>query len=99
MGDQMHPKLISISESLSLTEKRNLISLIQEYINVFAWSYEDMHGLGPQVVAMHHLNIKPDAKPVEQQQRWFWLDIMDAIEIEVHKLTEYDFIREEHHPV
>jgi len=24
---------------------------------------------------------------------------MDAIEIEVHKLTEYDFIREEHHPV
>jgi len=47
-------------------EKQKLISLIKEYIDVFAWSYEDMSGLDPQVV-MHHLNIKPDAKPVKQQ--------------------------------
>jgi len=35
MGDQTHPKLNSISESLSLTEKQDLISLIKEYIDVF----------------------------------------------------------------
>jgi len=64
MGDQKHPKLISISESLSPTEKQNLISLIKEYIEVFAWSYDDMPGLNPQV-ATHYLNIKPDAKPVK----------------------------------
>jgi len=57
VGDQTHPKLISISESLSLTEKQDLISRIKEYIDVFDWSYEDMLGLDPQV-AMHHLNIK-----------------------------------------
>ena len=64
-GDQTHPKLISVSESLSLTEKQDLTSLIKEYIDFFTWSYEDMSGLDPQV-AMHHLNIKPDAKPVKQ---------------------------------
>jgi len=38
--------------------------LIREYVDVFTWNYEDMPGLDPQV-AMHHLNIRSDAKPVK----------------------------------
>jgi len=56
-----------------------------------------MPGLDPQVV-MHHLNIKPDAKPVKQQQRQFWPDIMEAIKAEVQKLIECGFILEEQNP-
>jgi len=67
VSDQANPKLISISESLPLKEKHDLISLILEYIDILAWSYEDMPGLDPQV-AMHHLNNKSDAKLVKQQQ-------------------------------
>ena len=52
LGSQDHPKPIFISESLSLTEKEELIILIKEYIDVFAWNYEDMPGLDPQI-AMH----------------------------------------------
>ena len=55
-----------------------------------------MHGLDPQI-AMHRLNIKPDVKPVKQQQRRFRPDIMEVIEAEVHKLIEYGFIREKQH--
>ena len=40
LGSQDYPKPIFISESLSLTEKEELIMLIKEYIDVFAWSYE-----------------------------------------------------------
>ena len=36
VGDQKHPKLISISENLSPKEKQDLIALIKEYIDVFA---------------------------------------------------------------
>jgi len=46
---------------------------------------------------MHHLNIKPDIKPVKQQRR-FRPDIIEAIEAEVHKLIECGFIWEEQHP-
>jgi len=46
-------------------EKQDLISLIQEYIDVFAWCYEDMPGLNPQV-AMHRLNVKLNAKSIKQ---------------------------------
>ena len=38
LDDQVNPKLISISESLSSDKKRDLISLIREYIDVFTWS-------------------------------------------------------------
>jgi len=64
LGSQDHSKPIIISESLPLTGKEELIALIRVYIDVFAWNYEDMPGLDPQV-AMNRLNIKPDAKPVK----------------------------------
>jgi len=56
-----------------------------------------MPGLDPQVAKLH-LNIKPDAKPVKQQQRRFRPNIMKAIEAEVHKLIACGSIREEQHP-
>jgi len=56
-----------------------------------------MPGLDPQV-AMHHLNINPNVKPVKQQQRWFRPEIMEAIQSEVKKLIDSGFIREEQHP-
>ena len=96
LGSQDHHKPIFISESLSLTEREKLIVLVREYINVFAWNYEDMPGLDLQV-SMHRLNIKPDVKPVKQQ-RQFCPNIMEAIEAEVHKLIACGFIREEQHP-
>ena len=36
VGDQEHPRPIFISNSLSLEERQNLISLIRDYIDVFA---------------------------------------------------------------
>ena len=45
---------------------------------------------------MHHLNINLDAKPVKQQQLRFC--IIEAIQLEVMKLIDSSFIREEQHP-
>ena len=70
---------------------------MREFIDVFTWNYEDMPGLDPQV-AMHRLNINPDAKPIKQQQRRFRPEIMEAIQSKVKKLVDSDFIREEQHP-
>ena len=91
MGDEANPKPIFISDSLPSNEKEELIALIREYIDVFAWNYEDMPGPDPNV-AMHRLDIKSDAKPVKQQQRRFRPQIMEAIEAEVTKLIESGFI-------
>ena len=94
LRDEANRKPIFISESLLPTEKEDLIRLLREYTDVFTWNCEDMTGLDPQV-AMHRLNINPDAKPVKQQQWRFRLEIVEAIQSEVKKLINYDFIREE----
>jgi len=94
LGNEANSKRIFISENLSLSEKEDLICLIQEYINIFAWNYEDMPRFGPQVV-MHRLNINPDAKPVKQQQRKFYPEIMEVIESEDKKLIDSGFVRKE----
>jgi len=51
LEDEANPKPIFISESLSPSEKEDLMHLIREYIDVFAWNYEDMPGLDPSSYA------------------------------------------------
>src|SRR3954469_23206716 len=45
MGDKTNLKPIYISETLSPDERADLIALIKEYVDVFAWHYEDMPGI------------------------------------------------------
>lgn len=65
MKIEENPKPIFMIETLTPTNKENLVALIKEYIDVFIWNYKNMLGLDPQI-AMHHLNIKSDIKPVKQ---------------------------------
>ena len=44
------PKEIRIGSSLSPDERSRLIDLLRSYLDVFAWSYEDMPGLDPTIV-------------------------------------------------
>ena len=62
------PREIRIGSSLSHDERSRLIDLLRSYLDVFAWSYEDMPGLDPTIV-QHHLPILPHARPVKQKLR------------------------------
>ena len=52
LEDEVNPKPIFISESLSPSEEEDLIQLIREYIDVFAWNYKDMPGLELQIASI-----------------------------------------------
>ena len=52
LGDEANPKPIFISESLSPSEKEDLRQLIWEYIDVFAWNYEDMFGSNSRLLCI-----------------------------------------------
>ena len=47
---------------------------------------------------MRRLNINLDAKPIKQQQRQFRPEIIKAIQSEVTKLIDSDFVRKEWYP-
>ena len=67
-GAPDQPREIRIGFSLSPDEKSRLIDLLKSYLDVFAWSYEDMPGLDPTIV-QHHLPILPHARPVKHKLR------------------------------
>ena len=67
-GTPDQPREIKIGSSLSPDERSRLIDLLRSYLDVFAWSYEDMLVLDSSIV-QHHLPILPHARLVKQKLR------------------------------
>ncbi|KAL6336582.1 hypothetical protein AAG906_025137 [Vitis piasezkii] len=61
-------KILKIESDLSVDERNSLIQLLRAYLDVFAWSYEDMPDLDPSII-QHRLPLLPYARPVKQNLR------------------------------
>ena len=62
-SNPQEPKPVLISSRLLEEEKSELILLLKEFKDVFAWNYSEMLGLDPGLV-VHTLNVDPKAKPM-----------------------------------
>ena len=91
-NDPNIPRTTSINANLSQLEKNQLVAILNEYADVFAWEYDEIPGLDPNLVA-HALNVKPGVKPVIQPMWTFHPDIEAQIIKEVQKLLAVGFIR------
>ena len=56
--------------------KKWLIQMLCDYVEIFAWSYEDMLGLDIDIV-VHHLPTKEDCPPVKQKVRRMWPEMSE----------------------
>ena len=70
---------------MQLDKNTELKTLLKQYKDVFAWSFEYMKGLDP-AFCQHHFNLHKDVKPV--QQRRYRLDPHYAVK-EKKKSTNY----------
>ena len=83
-GTTDHPRELRIESDLSTDERDSLIQLLRSYLDVFAWSYEDMSGLDPSIV-QHHLPLLPHARPVKQKLRRLHLHWSLQVKEEIQK--------------
>ena len=90
-------KPIFINSQLTIQEKEQLVTLLKEYTDVFAWTYNEMLGLDPGLV-VHALNVDPGVKPIIQPARVFHTDVETQITQEVKKLLVASFIKPIQHP-
>ncbi|XP_074328071.1 uncharacterized protein LOC141665984 [Apium graveolens] len=88
---------IKIGKGLETTFQKELIDLLKEYADVFAWAPEDMPGID-ESVAMHSLDVDPKHKPIKQKRRNFAPERQQAIDQEVEKLLKADIICEIKYP-
>ena len=56
LGNDENPRLTKIGSTLNEIERKDLQELLMEFQEVFAWSYEDMLGIDPEI-AQHHIEI------------------------------------------
>ena len=64
LGTEEERKEVKIGTTLSPATRKELIDLFQDYIDVFAWLYQDMSGLDTDIV-VHRLPLKEECAPVK----------------------------------
>ena len=88
--DKIRP--IFISKEIGKELREEMIGLIKEYSDCFAWSYHEMPGLDRRLVE-HHLPIKPKYRPHKQPPRRMANEIVLKIKEEIERLLKAGFIR------
>ena len=68
LGTEEERKEVKIGTTLSSAIRKELIDLLQDYNDVFAWSYQDMPGLDTDIV-VHQLPLREECMPVKQKLR------------------------------
>ena len=64
LGSEEDPKEVKIGALLHPDVKRRLIEFLKEYVDIFAWSYQDMPGLDTYIVD-HRFLLKPEYPPIK----------------------------------
>ncbi|KAM2114316.1 hypothetical protein ACFX1Q_022875 [Malus domestica] len=89
--------MVKIGTTLSPPIRLALIYFLQDNTEVFAWSYEDMPGISPDIIC-HRLSIDPKTKPVRQKRRSYDAERYEAMKAEVEKLKGIGFVHEVNYP-
>ncbi|PKA56297.1 hypothetical protein AXF42_Ash011227 [Apostasia shenzhenica] len=87
VGGEGSSKIINISSTLNANQQAGVTTLLSEYVDVFAWSSEDISGVD-RVICEHRLSISTDTIPTKQKKRVMAGERQNAIEEEVYKLLK-----------
>ena len=97
VGTEKDPRLVQIGSTLSSEERERLVALLKDFKDVFAWSYEDMPGIDPEIV-QHRIPLDPEARPVKQKLRRIRPDWALKIKEEVTKQIDARFLLVSEYP-
>jgi hypothetical protein len=91
LGTDEEKREIKIGALLEASVKEKVIDLLREYVVIFAWSYQDMPCLDPEIVE-HRLPLKPECPPVKQRLRRSHPDMALKIKEEIQKHINAGFL-------
>ncbi|CAN6560074.1 unnamed protein product [Malus baccata var. baccata] len=92
LGTEEDPRPIQISGLLESEDRAQIICLLQEFRDCFAWHYTEMPGLDATLVE-HRMPIKEGYKPVKQAPRRMSKEMEEKVKEEIERLVKAGFIR------
>jgi hypothetical protein len=84
-------KTLNINPNLTDAETQQLMKLLLENKEAFAWDYTDMKGISPKLCT-HRIYIKEDYRPICQYQRRMNPNLREILKEELKKLLNAGFI-------
>ncbi|MCI37848.1 hypothetical protein A2U01_0059075, partial [Trifolium medium] len=78
------PKSTYVSSLLEKSLKQEIIKILNEFKDCFAWEYTDMTGLDRTLVE-HRLPLKAGKKPVKQNLRRFAPEVVEKIKGKIER--------------
>ena len=97
LGTDDEKKEVKIGSSLDPFAKKEIVDLLKEYVDIFAWSYQDMPSLSTEIVE-HQLPMRPEYKPVQQNLKRVKLEMLLKIKEEVKKQLDAGFLEVAKYP-
>jgi hypothetical protein len=91
IGTPEEPKFVKLSSSLTTEQRAKYTELLKEFVDVFAWTYEDFKTYDTYVI-QHKIPLKEGAKPFRQKLRQINPMLLPVMEKEVKKLLEAQII-------
>ena len=82
---------------MSLNVRDELVTLLQDYQDIFAWSYQDMLGLSSKIV-QHKLPLNPECSPVKQKLRKMKPEMSLKIKEDIKKQFNSGFLAVTRYP-
>ena len=92
IGDGDKPRPTYVSKKLCKESRDEIVELLKEYKDYFAWDYSEMPGLSRSIVE-HRLPLKPGYRPYKQGARKIDSRHYEAMKEEIMRLYEAGFIR------
>ncbi|KAA3456047.1 RNA-directed DNA polymerase (Reverse transcriptase), Ribonuclease H [Gossypium australe] len=85
-------KAVKIGTRIAEETKQELVELLREFKDVFAWSYQDMPGLSSDIV-VHRFPIREECMPFQQKLRRMMPDVVLKIKEKVQKQFDAGFLQ------
>jgi hypothetical protein len=87
IGTPEEPKFVKLSRSLTEEQRAKYTELLREFVDVFAWTYEDLKTYDTSIIE-HKIPLKEEAKPFRQKLRQINPMLLPVMEKEVKRLLD-----------
>jgi hypothetical protein len=91
LGTENNLKYVKLSSSLSEEKRVEYTKMLKEFVDVFAWTYEDLRTYDIGIIE-HRIPLKEDTKPFRKKLRQINPMLMPIMEKEVKKILDEKII-------
>jgi hypothetical protein len=91
VGTEHNKRELKIGRLITADMKNELVALLREYADIFAWSYADMPGLDTEIV-VHKLPLIEGCKSIKQKLRRTRPDVLLKVKEEITRQWDVGFL-------